>query len=97
MFRLAPGLALGGIFRLVGARDAGLLSVLSLRNVAVAAPYFHDGSTQRLLSAVRSIARAQLDILLDQRTPGDIATFLRTLTGRHQNQRLNPASTHPTR
>lgn len=55
--------------------------VPSLRNIAMTAPYFHDGSAATLDEAVRKMAFAQLDdTLMDQQVDAIIA-FLRTLTG----------------
>jgi cytochrome c peroxidase len=52
-----------------------------LRNVAKTAPYFHDGSTDRLERAVSIMATVQLGRTLDQATAADIAAFLESLTG----------------
>lgn len=85
-----------GIYQTAATAEAGLLRVPSLRNVAVTEPYFHDGSARLLPSAVRSMGRAQLDVLLDRRDADDIAAFLRTLTGRYRNRTLKPASSRHT-
>ena len=61
--------------------DRGVFRVPSLRNVAVTAPYFHDGRAATLEAAVDTMARVQLGRTL---TPAEIALlvqFLRTLTG----------------
>ena len=42
--------------------DLYLFRVPSLRNVAMTAPYFHDGSVVALLDAVRVMARVQLGV-----------------------------------
>jgi len=52
-----------------------------LRNVAKTAPYFHDGSTDRLERAVSIMATVQLGRALDAATVADIAAFLESLTG----------------
>jgi len=52
-----------------------------LRNVAKTAPYFHDGSTERLERAVSVMAAVQLGRTLDEVAAGDIAAFLESLTG----------------
>ena len=61
-----------------GAADAGLAPagsargvwrVPSLRNVALTAPYFHDGSVDTLEEAVRIMAAAQLGLAVDGRAP----------------------------
>lgn len=61
--------------------DKYLFRVPMLRNVAKTAPYFHDGSTDRLERAVRIMAKVQLGRTLDARTAADIAAFLESLTG----------------
>lgn len=55
--------------------------VPGLRNVALTAPYFHDGSIETLEEAVRAMARFQVGLQLDDAQVGSIVTFLRTLTG----------------
>jgi cytochrome c peroxidase len=58
-----------------------MLRVPSLRNVAVMAPYFSDGSAPTLQDAVRRMARAQLDQTLDDQQIETVVAFLKTLTG----------------
>jgi cytochrome c peroxidase len=62
-------------------RDRRVFRVPSLRNVAVTAPYFHDGSAATLADAVRTMARSQLGRTLDDGEADAIAEFLRSLTG----------------
>lgn len=52
----------------------------SLRNVALTAPYFHDGKAQSLASAIRQMAWLQLDKQLPQAEVDSIETFLRALS-----------------
>jgi cytochrome c peroxidase len=52
-----------------------------LRNVALTAPYFHDGSVASLEEAVRVMARYQLGREIPSADLAAIAAFLRTLTG----------------
>ncbi len=59
-----------------------VLRVPSLRNVAVLAPYFSDGSAPTLQHAVRKMARAQLDQSLTDEQIDTIVAFLKTLTGK---------------
>lgn len=59
--------------------DLHLFKVPSLRNVALTAPYFHDGSAERLEDAVAIMGRYQLGINLPARDIGLIVTFLRSL------------------
>ncbi len=47
----------------------GVWRVPSLRNVARTAPYFHDGSVDRLSDAVRVMIRSQLGLLLQNERP----------------------------
>ena len=67
-------------------RDRFVFRVPSLRNVALTAPYFHDGSAATLESAITVMARYQLGRELE---PGDVdllAAFLRTLTGEYRGK-----------
>jgi cytochrome c peroxidase len=52
-----------------------------LRNVASTAPYFHDGSVERLERAVQVMAATQLGRAMDAASAADIAAFLESLTG----------------
>jgi len=52
-----------------------------LRNVAKTAPYFHDGSVDRLDSAVRVMAYVQLGRELEDTAVAEIVSFLEALTG----------------
>lgn len=61
--------------------DDHLFRVQSWRNVAMTAPYFHDGSAASLSEAVKTMARVQLDLTLSDDDVADIVTFLGTLTG----------------
>jgi cytochrome c peroxidase len=58
--------------------------VPSLRNIAVTAPYFHDGGTATLQEAVRTIANIQLGLELnkEQEQEQELVVFLRCLTGK---------------
>ena len=69
-------------------RDKYVFRVPSLRNVELTAPYFHDGSTTRLESAVDVMGRYMLgrDIPVNHRK--QIASFLITLTGEYQGKPL---------
>ncbi len=61
--------------------DDHVFRVASWRNVAMTAPYFHDGSVKTLEEAVRIMARVQLGVELSDRDVADIVAFLKTLTG----------------
>ncbi|GAV20747.1 cytochrome c peroxidase [Mariprofundus micogutta] len=62
--------------------DDHLFRVQSWRNVAMTAPYFHDGSVKTLDEAVRIMAKAQLGSDLSDADTADIVEFLKTLTGK---------------
>jgi cytochrome c peroxidase len=61
--------------------DRYVFRVPMLRNVAKTAPYFHDGSVDRLDRAVRIMASVQLGRALDDGTAASIVAFLESLTG----------------
>jgi len=61
--------------------DDHYFRVQSWRNVAMTAPYFHDGAVESLDEAVRIMAKAQLDVTLSKAEIADIVAFLKTLTG----------------
>jgi cytochrome c peroxidase len=63
------------------ADDKYVFKVPSLRNVAMTAPYFHDGSVGSLPEAVRTIARLQLGVTVGENEVRDIVAFLASLTG----------------
>ncbi len=64
-------------------RDRGVYRVPGLRNVAVTAPYFHDGRAATLEEAVDTMARDQLGKPLTARERSLIVKFLNTLTGEY--------------
>jgi cytochrome c peroxidase len=72
--------------------DRRVFRVPSLRNVAVTAPYFHDGRTASLEEAVSIMARNQLGRELDPRDAGLIVAFLGTLTGQYRGRPLTSAA-----
>jgi len=61
--------------------DRYVFRVPMLRNVAKTAPYFHDGSVERLDRAVRVMASVQLGRALDDAAVADVVAFLESLTG----------------
>ena len=78
-----------GRFEVTGkAHDTGMWKVPTLRNVALTAPYFHNGSVKRLDEAVRVMAGVQLNKELDSTQTGDIVAFLYALTGEFPKQVL---------
>src|SRR5690606_26585046 len=79
-----------GRFAITGREsDRPVFRVPSLRNVAVTAPYFHDGRTASLNDAVRIMARSQLGRELTEREIRAIVKFLRTLTGEYRGRPLD--------
>ncbi len=72
----------GGVKEVTGKEsDDHLFRVQSLRNVAMTAPYFHDGSAATLHDAVRIMGKVQLSKELSESDVSDIVAFLETLTG----------------
>jgi cytochrome c peroxidase len=71
-----------GRFNVTGdSRDLYMFKVPSLRNVALTAPYFHDGNAAALADAVRMMGLYQLGRPLTAGQVESIAAFLKTLTG----------------
>ena len=58
-----------------------MFRVASLSNVAMTAPYFHDGSVATLPEAVKVMARVQLGVTLNDADTHDIVAFLESPTG----------------
>lgn len=77
-----------GIFVTIPNKAAEVLRVPSLRNVAVTAPYFDDGSVATLPEAVRLMARVQLGRELTAAQADAIVAFLGTLTGSYEGRPL---------
>lgn len=78
-----------GRFNLTGdPADQYVFKVPGLRNVALTAPYFHDGSAQTLEEAVEIMGRYQLGRLLSGEDIQLISAFLRSLTGEYQGEPL---------
>ncbi len=63
------------------AADAMVFKVASLRNVAMTAPYFHDGSVSDLNEAVRLMGKYQLGRELTGPEITAIVAYLKSLTG----------------
>ena len=61
--------------------DKHMWRVPTLRNVALTAPYFHNGSVKTLKEAVRVMGKVQLDKELSKKQVKRIVSFLKTLTG----------------
>jgi cytochrome c peroxidase len=78
-----------GRFNVTGLeRDRYRFKVPSLRNVAVTAPYFHDGSAATLADAVSLMAKYQLGRPLSVEDRNLIVAFLFTLTGEYKGKTL---------
>lgn len=69
-------------------QDRNVFKVPSLRNVAVTAPYFHDGSAPTLEQAVEVMFKYQLGRPPNTQDISLIVKFLKTLTGEWQGKPL---------
>jgi cytochrome c peroxidase len=58
------------------------------RNIAVTAPYFHNGAVASLPEAVRVMGKVQLNIDLTEAQVSDIVEFMQTLTGEFPEQTM---------
>jgi cytochrome c peroxidase len=61
--------------------DKNVYKVPSLRNVAITAPYFHDGSVSSLEKALKIMAYHNLGFDLTDEEISKVSAFLKTLTG----------------
>lgn len=68
--------------------DKNLWRVPTLRNIALTAPYFHNGAVVTLEEAVRVMAKTQLNQELKAEQVQDIVAFLQALTGDFPEQSL---------
>jgi cytochrome c peroxidase len=81
-----------GRFRTTGNdRDRHVFKVPSLRNIALTAPYLHDGSAQTLRDAVDVMFRYQLGRTAPDEDKAMIVQFLGTLTGEYEGAPLDKA------
>ena len=64
--------------------DRMFFKVAALRNVALTAPYFHDGKIETLDEAVRKMGKLQLDEELTNQQVSDIVSFLKALTDKNR-------------
>jgi cytochrome c peroxidase len=74
--------------------DLHVFRVPSLRNVALTAPYFHDGAVPTLDEAIELMGRFQLGREIPPADRQDIAAFLQSLTGKqldHWSAAAQPA------
>lgn len=70
------------------AADEHVFKVPTLRNIALTAPYFHNGSVKTLEEAVVVMAKLQLDKQLSKEEIADIVAFLEGLTGEFPKQQM---------
>ncbi len=78
-----------GRFNVTGVEEHRFeFKVPGLRNVALTAPYFHDGSAATLEQAVLVMGRHQLGVDIPDDDVRDIAEFLRSLTGQYRGRPL---------
>lgn len=71
-----------GLFTRTGReQDRQVFKVPSLNNVALTAPYFHDGSVSTLDEAVRQMGQLNGGRKLNDNDVGDIVSFLGSLSG----------------
>jgi cytochrome c peroxidase len=68
--------------------DEHLWKVPTLRNVALTAPYFHNGAVKTLDEAVKIMAKLQLNKDLQKEEIADIVAFLNALTGEFPKQQM---------
>ncbi len=68
--------------------DEHLWKVPTLRNIALTAPYFHNGAVKTLDNAVKVMAKLQLDKELSKEDAADIVAFLNSLTGEFPKQKM---------
>jgi len=66
--------------------DKHMWKVPTLRNIALTAPYFHNGSVKTLDEAVRVMAKVQLNQDLTDTQAADIVAFLEALSGEFPQQ-----------
>ena len=68
--------------------DRHVFKVPSLRNIALTAPYFHDGNAKTLDQAIKYMGKYQLGVDIPQEDVDMIMRFLRSLTGEYNGQSL---------
>lgn len=69
-------------------QDNHKFRVVTLRNVTLTAPYFHNGSVASLDEAIKVMAKTQLNKELSDQQVKQIKAFLETLTGPFPEQSL---------
>lgn len=76
-------------------RDKHRFKVPSLRNIALTAPYFHDGQTETLPQAVATMLKYQSGVVLPEQDVNDMVEFLHSLTGEYQGKVLLNENSKP--
>lgn len=76
----------------------GLIKAPTLRNIALTAPYYHNGAIWELEEAVKSMGKIQLGIDINDSDTKLIISFLKSLTGKMPeiSYPILPASTNKT-
>ena len=74
-------------------RDRHAFKVPTLRNIALTAPYLHDGSVATLEEAVRLMGHHQLGVELEPKRVRQISAFLRSLNGTYEGKPLDGSPT----
>lgn len=69
-------------------RDMHRFKVPGLRNIALTAPYFHDGTKKTLEEAVQAMALYEVGVKLSDKETSDMVKFLNTLTGEYKGKLL---------
>ncbi len=72
--------------------DSYVFKVPSLRNIAVTAPYLHDGSAETIEEVISIMGKTQLGRILSTDEIQLIKSFLYTLTGEYKNMPLDGSS-----
>jgi cytochrome c peroxidase len=70
--------------------DLMVFKVPSLKNIAMTAPYFHDGSAVTLEAAISMMGRHQLGIELSDDDIAAIAAWMRAMTGAIDHRYIEP-------
>lgn len=75
------------------ASDRHVFRVPGLRNIALTAPYLHDGSAKNLREAIGIMGRYQLGRDIPSQDVDRLIAFLHTLSGEYRGQALDRANT----
>lgn len=70
--------------------DKNVFKVPTLRNIALSAPYFHDGSAATLKEAISTMSHHNLGIQLSANDIDNLIGFLNTLTGELPHKAVTP-------